>query len=311
MSTAILIIGLVGVFGGLTLALVSTGVLTTERTGVSRSLAAVESLGSLPENARNEMEPPFSQRVLAPIGERLASFARRFTPQERIDRLRRRMLMAGASNSWTVERVLAAKTLATFSIGALSAMAMLALGKPTWALVLGIGGAALGWFLPEIILKHKADKRSHQIQKDLPDVLDLLTISVEAGMGFDAALANVARNTKGPVADEFFRVLQEMQLGAGRMDALRALNDRTDVEDLGIFVNAMTQADAFGIPIAHVLRAQAKEMRIKRAQRAEEQAQKIPVKMTFPTIFFILPTLLVIVVGPAVVNVASDLLGAF
>lgn len=306
MSTLVLILGLLTVFAGLTLTLTSVGVLSTERTGVSKSLAAIEALGSLPDSSKAELEPSFADRILRPAKARLISFGRRFTPAERVERLQRRMELAGMPANWSVDRILATKTLALFGLGGGLTLLFLATGRPLWAVLFGLGGAALGWYLPELILYQKAYNRSEQIQKDLPDTLDLLTISVEAGMGFDSALRNVARNSSGPVAEEFFRVLQEMQLGVGRMDALRALNDRTDVDDLRIFVNAMAQADAFGIPIAQVLRAQAKEMRIRRSQRAEETAQKIPVKMVFPTILFILPTLMVIVIGPAVVSIVTN-----
>ena len=132
-----------------------------------------------------------------------------------------------------------------------------------------------------------------QLRRELPDALDLMTISVEAGLSFDAALAQVARNTTGPMAEEFFRVLQEMQIGWGRAEAMRALSDRTDLPELRAFVLAMIQADAFGIPVANVLRIQADEMRVKRSQRAEEAAQKVPVKILFPLIFCIMPALFV------------------
>jgi len=150
-------------------------------------------------------------------------------------------------------------------------------------------------------------ERSERIRRELPDALDLLVISVESGLGFDAALSQVARNTEGPLAGEFFRVLQEMQLGTGRSDAMRALADRTDVSDLKAFITAMVQADAFGIPVANVLRIQAREMRIRRSQRAEESAQKVPVKILFPLVFCILPALFVVILGPAVITIMRTL----
>jgi tight adherence protein C len=302
----LLILGLFVVFAGLALALLSTGVLTSERSGVARSLAAIETLGSLPDSTREQLEPSFGDRVLVPALQRLTRVGKRFTPKDRVERLTRRMELAGMPQEWTVDRVLAGKALGVIALSGLSVLFFLAVGQPMWALVFGIGGGVLGWFLPEIILYQLAYKRSQQIQRDLPDNLDLLTISVEAGMGFDAALGNVARNADGPLAEEFFRVLHEMQLGTGRMESLRALADRTDVEDLRVFINAMAQADAFGIPIANVLRAQAHEMRIKRQQRAEERAMQIPVKMIFPLIFFIMPTLMVIVIGPAVIRIYEN-----
>ena len=141
------------------------------------------------------------------------------------------------------------------------------------------------------------------MRRELPDALDLLTISVEAGLAFDAALSQVARNTDGPLAEEFFRVLQEMQIGLGRAEAMRALGERTDLPELRGFVSAMVQADSFGIPIASVLRVQASQMRIKRSQRAEELAQKVPVKILFPLIFCILPALFIVILGPAAITI--------
>ena len=154
-----------------------------------------------------------------------------------------------------------------------------------------------------MVLYQKAYNRADRMRKELPDALDLLTISVEAGLAFDAAMAQVARQTEGPLAEEFFRVLQEMQIGMGRIDAFKAMAERTDVDDIRTFVTALVQADAFGIPIANVLRVQAKEMRLKRSQRAEEAAQKVPVKILFPLIFCILPTLFVVVIGPAALQI--------
>jgi tight adherence protein C len=141
------------------------------------------------------------------------------------------------------------------------------------------------------------------MRKTFPDALDLLTISVEAGLGFDAALAHVARNIEPPLSDEFARVLQEMQIGLGRAGALRALGERTTLEEMRGFVSAMVQADAFGIPIGKVLRVQSAEIRVKRRQRAEEQAQKLPVKILMPLIFFILPCLFIVVLGPAALSI--------
>jgi tight adherence protein C len=167
----------------------------------------------------------------------------------------------------------------------------------------------LAFYAPNIILYQAAYNRSERILKELPDALDLLVISVESGLGFDAALSQVARNTQGPLADEFFRVLQEMQLGTSRSDSLRALADRTDVSDLRGFITAMVQADSFGIPVANVLRIQAREMRTRRSQRAEESAQKVPVKILFPLIFCILPVLFIAILGPAVIQIAGAFSG--
>jgi tight adherence protein C len=171
----------------------------------------------------------------------------------------------------------------------------------------GLLGGVLGYYAPNLYLYQKGYDRTQKMERALPDALDLLTISVEAGLGFDAALSQVARNTDGPLAAEFARVLQEMQIGLGRSHALRAMGDRSTLPDLRAFTSAMVQADAFGIPVGQVLRVQSSEMRIKRRQKAEEAAQKIPVKIMIPLVMFILPSLFIAVIGPAVIG----LMGAF
>jgi tight adherence protein C len=144
------------------------------------------------------------------------------------------------------------------------------------------------------------------MQKSLPDALDLLTISVEAGLGFDAAVMKVAKNTEGPLAQEFSRLLQEMQIGVGRTEAMRAMAERTTMKDLKSFCLAMVQADSLGVPIGRVLRIQSSEMRVKRRQRAEEKAQQVPVKIMVPLVLFILPCLFIVVGGPAVLRVMEN-----
>jgi tight adherence protein C len=166
-----------------------------------------------------------------------------------------------------------------------------------------------GYVLPNLLLKNAGDKRELLMRNALPDAIDLLTISVEAGLGFDAAVARVAKNTTGPLAQEFARLLQEMQLGMGRQEAMRAMGERTSLADLKSFCLAMVQADSLGIPIARVLRIQSHEMRTKRRQRAEEAAQKVPVKILFPVIFFILPTIFIVVIGPVFLGL-GDLFGS-
>jgi tight adherence protein C len=168
-------------------------------------------------------------------------------------------------------------------------------------------GAIIGFFLPELLVYNAGVRRQDAITKTLPDVLDLLCVSVEAGLGFDAALSRVARNTTGPLAGELARVLQEMQIGKSREEALKALSGRTSVAELRTFVAALVQASDLGIPIGNVLREQAKEMRLKRRQRAEEIAQKLPVKITFPVIVCILPALFIVVIGPGVLSLMQTL----
>jgi tight adherence protein C len=150
-------------------------------------------------------------------------------------------------------------------------------------------------------------RRQQKIQRALPDSLDMLTVCMEAGLGFDAALAQVAQNTDGPLAAEFTRALQEMQIGQSRSDSLRALLTRTTVPELRVFVAALVQAGELGIPIAKVLREQAGEMRVRRRQRAEEQAQKVPVKIMFPLVVCLFPALMVVIIGPGILRIAHAL----
>ena len=201
--------------------------------------------------------------------------------------------------------MLTVKVLAMLAVGALGAV--LALRHPALLIVTGGIGAVAGFFLPDVLLYNTGLKRQQQLAITLPDALDLLTICVEAGLGFDAALAQVARNVKGPLAAEFARVLQEMQIGKSRGEAMRALAERTTSPELRAFVSALIQSTELGIPVASVLREQSKEMRVRRRQRAEAQAQRIPVKITFPLIGCLFPALFVIVLGAGVIQIAHAL----
>ncbi|WP_336922677.1 type II secretion system F family protein [Aquipuribacter sp. SD81] len=277
---------------------------TANQAAVSRSLAAVEALQSAPRSMRQqELEQPLRVRALDPAFGTLTRLGRRLTPDGQVARIRKRLDLAGNPTGWDVDRVVSLKVLLSFVLGAFTALVCLLASTSPFRAIVGVGLAlAIGWFAPSLIVYQMAAKRSERIQKSLPDALDLLTISVESGLAFDAALAQVSRNTDGPLAAEFFRVLQEMQIGTGRMAAMRAMADRTDVADLKSFVAAMVQADSYGVPIASALRTQADEMRVKRSQRAEEAAQKVPVKILFPLIFGIMPTLFVVIIGPGVIQ---------
>lgn len=306
-DTLLLVLGLGALFVAITVALGTIGVLTSERAQVHRSLEAVRTMSSAPESMRREAAPPFADRVLTPAFQRLTSFGLRLTPGGQSERIRTRLEAAGSPARWDVDRVLAFKALGLI-LGLVAGLGLPALLGAGFLRTAGIGTAVavLGYYAVDLWLYQTAYDRRESIQRELPDALDLLTISVEAGLGFDAALTQVARNTDGPLAEEFFRVLQEMQIGLGRAEAFRALAERTNVPDLRGFVTAMVQADVFGIPIANVLRVQAREMRVKRTQRAEEQAQKVPVKILFPLIFCILPTLFVVVIGPAAISIIEN-----
>lgn len=305
----LLTFGLVAIFVGIAVAVASLGMTATQRQQVSRSLAALDALGIKPRAAAHDLDKPLRERVVDPLVARLSRIGTRFSPRKASRSLRHRLELAGSPIRWDVDRVLAFKMLGLI-VGVVAGIALPAALGAGFTVIVGIAIVLtlLGYFAPDIVLYQAAYNRNEQIRRDLPDSMDLLTISVEAGLPFDSALSQVARNTRGPLADELFRVLQEMQIGLSRTEALRGLTERTNVVELRGFVTAMLQADQFGIPIASVLRVQAKEMRVKRSQRAEEKAQKVPVKILFPLILCILPALFVVILGPAVISTYRSLL---
>jgi tight adherence protein C len=309
-DSMLLLAGLSAIFLAILIALATVGAISSERQQVGRSLAAVQAIHAVPNPMQQELVKPFGERVLAPGMARLTKMGRRFSPSDQLTRIRHRLELAGNPPAWDVDRVLAFKMLGLLVGGLLGLALPLVLGAGLLPTVgFGLMAAAIGYFAPNMALYQSAYNRRERMQRELPDALDLMTISVEAGLAFDAALSQVARNTTGPLAEEFFRVLQEMQIGLGRSEAMRALGDRTDLPELRGFITAMIQADAFGIPIAQVLRVQAREMRVKRTQRAEEVAQKVPVKILFPLIFCILPALFVVILGPATIRIFESFSG--
>ena len=309
-STVMLIVGLGAIFIALVLSLTAIGVFTNEARGVSKSLAVVQAFTTAPEELKQELEPSFNDRVLTPLLNRFVDIGKKFTPADHAERLRKKLEIAGNPGGWTVDRVTSMKFIGFAVFLGVSLLICLAFGVGIGpAVAVCVVAALIGYLAPNTYLYQKGHDRTEQVQRALPDALDLLTISVEAGLGFDSALLHVARNTEGPLADEFARVLQEMQIGLGRSNALRALGERTNVSELRGFVSSMVQADAFGIPIGQVLRVQSGEIRLKRRQRAEELAQKVPVKILFPVMLFILPCLMIAVMGPAVIAVVNSLSG--
>ena len=300
MSSLILVIGLGGIFTSLFLMLTAIGVFTNEARGVSKSLAVIQAFSAAPTQLRAELEPGFQARVLSPLLDRTVGIGKKLTPADHTDRIRQKLEIAGNPTGWTVDRVTSLKFIGFVGALAIGLGVTMLFGMgllPTLGICMLL--AVAGYMAPNMYLYQLGYDRTHKIQRALPDAIDLLTISVESGLGFDAALSQVARNTDGPLADELARVLQEMQIGMGRGAALRALADRTHVVELRGFVSAMVQADALGIPVAQVLRVQSREIRTKRRQKAEEQAQKVAIKILIPLIFCILPCLFIAVLGPA------------
>jgi tight adherence protein C len=310
--TLLLILG--GVLVLVAILLVSAAVGTSADgqavSGVDRSVALVQALSTAPTELRKEFDEPFADRIMAPLQERASRLARRLSGSDAPERIRKRLDVAGNPVGWTVERVQAGKVIGAITMFLISVALTAVMGTSlTVRIVIIAAATAVGWLGPNLYLYQKVYDRSNRMQRELPDAIDLMTISVESGLAFDAAVQQVARNTEGPLADEFSRVLREMQIGQGRADALRGLAERTEVDDVKSFVTAMVQADSFGIPIANVLRIQSSEMRSKRRQRAEEKAQKVPVKITIPLIFCILPCLFIAVMGPAVIHIIDSFSG--
>ncbi len=219
-----------------------------------------------------------------------------------IQTLERELALAGRPPAWTIDKILIAKPLATLVGGSLAAWWVS--GDPgPFRVILGIVFGVLCFFLPDLLLHSRAQERQTAMQEALPDTLDQMTIAVEAGLGFEAAMAKAATNGKGPLAEEFIRTLQDMSIGRSRKDAYQDLGSRTSSVDLRRFTRSVVQADTYGIAIAAVLRVQAAEMRLRRRQRAEEKAMKIPVKVLFPLIFCILPVLFIVLLTPAVLSI--------
>lgn len=271
--------------------------------GVPGALAAIER--SYGRHSTAVAAQADDQQVALPSW--LKALATRLSPAGVAVSLQRRLDLAGNSPRWTADRILAAKGLLLIVFGAIGAL--YGLGNFGLLVLSAAVCGTIGFFLPDILLYNAGQKRQAVILTGLPDSIDMLTVCVEAGLGFDAALAQVARNTRGPLSAEFARTLQEMQIGLSRAQALRGMVSRTSVPELRAFVAALVQASELGIPVAKVLREQAGEMRIRRRQRAEEQAQKIPVKIMFPLIMCLFPALLVIVIGPGAISIASHLFG--
>jgi len=246
-----------------------------------------------------------SERAIAPVVEKLGGFALRFTPQGWVEKAQNKLVYAGMSekmdgNTWAAMRILSligVLVLFFVVVGAFdSAMHKVML----FGLLM-----AIGFLGPESILNRRIDDRRKEMEKSLPDIIDLLVISVEAGLGFEAAMSRVVQAVPGELSREFSRTLQETRVGVSRHKALRALAERTDVDDLNAFVLALIQADQFGVSIARMLRVQADEMRVRRRQRAQEKAFAAPVKLVFPLVLCIFPSMFVVLLGPAAINIAE------
>lgn len=310
MPDSMLLLSFTSIFMSAFLLSMSTTMAASNRMHIKKSLKKLDVYGEVPI-VQDELSEPFLNRVILPFTTVFTRVGRKLTPIGYLANIRTRMVLAGLSKDFDADRFLSYKGFSLIGGGALAILFMALVGRSVLQVVLGAIFAIGCFFLPDLWLNRKIAARQKAIKLALADTLDLLTISVEAGLGFDAALHKVVNNTTGPLSEEFYRLLQEMQLGTARDEAFRNFGERTQVDELGSFILAMLQAEVFGISIGKVLRVQARELRIKRRQRAEEMAQKAPVKIIFPLIMCIFPALLVVIMGPAVIQIYETLMKSF
>lgn len=260
-----------------------------------------------------ELSMPFRERVLAPLVQRAAGFITRFTPAKTLESTRHNLDLAGNPNNWTPSEFFGIRAIASVVLGGLIFL-LLTVTKSELPARLGMTAVftVLGFMLPALWLGGKIRTRKGNVIKALPDALDLLTICVEAGLGFDQAMQKVSEKWDNELSRTFGRVLHEIRLGKTRREALRDAAQRLDVSDVTSFVAAVIQSEQLGVSMAKVLRIQSDQMRMRRRQRAEEKAHQAPVKMLFPMVFLIFPAIWVVLLGPAILQVMNtNLSGAF
>src|SRR4051794_11503867 len=295
------------VFVALALLVYAIGSGVEERSTVRASLRQLDDY-QLDNEREKELLDPFQGRVVSPVLDKVIAVGRKFWPSGYAENAKRKLTIAGKPTKMQLDRFLAVRVL---TIATIPITAVLTLGHilplsgklPLVVFAFFTLAAVVG---PDAILNRQMEERQESIRKRLPDILDLLTISVEAGLGFDQAMDRTISAVPGPMSDEFARMLGETRAGVSRADALRALDERTQVPEVRSFVLAIMQADTFGVSIGRVLRAQSDEMRIKRRQLAQEKAMKAPVKMLIPMVFCIFPALFIIVLGPAMINIYKN-----
>ncbi len=281
-----------------------TMVFSNER-AVSRRLSGLSAYEGEQAAMAHPQLRPLSRRILIPGANRAKHLLSELAPQGYRIRVERDIMLAGLSGRIDAARLISVKVLLALAVGSLAVgwSALTSASAFMWSVALFLTVAA--FHVPDLWLSGRITARKKRIFKDLPDLLDMLTISIEAGLGFDQAIAKIVRTSNGPLHREMARALHDIQSGCDRSDALKSLAKRTDVPELNAFITAMVQAEQLGIPIGKVLRTQASEMRLMRRQRAEEQAQKTPVKIVFPLILCILPATMIVILGPAVVSIGE------
>ena len=253
-----------------------------------------------------EMEQSFMVRVVQPMIRQWMRRLGRFMPNRNIETIQLKLERAGRPHNLTISDFLGLRILAAIVAAAVTLIFLQISGMGILrSLIMGLGAGLIGSFIPVFWLNKLGKARQEEIQRGLPDALDMLTISVTAGLGLDSAMQVISEKWDNAVAEEFAKTVREMQIGVPRSEALRAMSRRNDVKEMSNFIAVLVQADQLGLTISHVLKTQADQMRLMRRQRAEEQASKAPIKMLFPLVFLIFPAIFAVVLGPAVPRMAS------
>jgi tight adherence protein C len=290
----------VGLFGAAAYLLLSG--LTVRQREVAVALRKAQRYGV--QNQREiETRRSVNDRIVGPLTAKMASITQRVLPRSDSTTISNRLIAAGLARSMSPQMYLALKGgFVVVAIGFGLIVLLSGALPPAVGLLVALGGGAIGYIGPDFFINSRVRGRREQMQSELPNVLDLLCVSVEAGLGFDAAVAKLAERMEGPLVDEFGLVLHEMRIGESRSDALKSLADRVEVPEVAQFCRAIIQADQLGIALSRILRVQSHDMRVRRQLAAEEKAMKAPVKMLFPTVLFIFPSMFVVALGPAALN---------
>jgi tight adherence protein C len=294
-------------FAGLGLAIYTLFVHFDERSTVRASLRQIDGYDVITNVREKQLLDSARDRIAGPLIGGLIGLGRRYTPTGYVEKTKKKLIISGKFDPVDHDRFLAMRVITIAAIPAVMFLFWVVLDLQGKTRLLAVGLSVLFLVLgPDAVLNRKVQERQELIRRALPDILDLLTISVEAGLGFEQALDRTVKAVPGPLSDEFVRMLNEVRAGSTRAAAMRAIDGRTDVLEVRSFILAILQADTFGVSIGRILRSQADEMRIKRKQMAQERAQKAPVKMLLPMVFCVFPALFVIVLGPAVINIVHN-----
>jgi tight adherence protein C len=302
-----LIIFAIGLFGAAAYLLL-TG-LTVRQREVAGTLRKAKRYG-LQSQREVETRRSVNDRVFGPLTAKVAAVTLRLLPRTDQNVVANRLVAAGLARSMSPQMYLAIKGgLVMISIAFGFLVMVSGAMSPVIGILVALGGAAIGYIAPDFYINSRTRGRQEQMQVELPNVLDLLCVSVEAGLGFDAAVSKLSERMVGPLVDEFGLVLHEMRIGESRSAALKSLSDRVDVPEVSQFARAIIQADQLGIALSRILRVQSHDMRVRRQLAAEEKAMKAPVKMLFPTVIFVFPAMFVVALGPAALNLLQTFSG--